>query len=260
MYDLKNIGKTFYGIGIAGIGGLQFIYPWFRPVLLPIPAEETQNLTALVYVSGLALIAAGLYIAFGRTVKSAALFLGSTLLLFFIFGHLPNRIIHNPGIVGAWTDALKLLALSGGAFMVAGKFLANSLPRVLNLADKITPYGKYFFGLMLVIFGIDHLLYTEFVKTLVPGWIPGPVFWTYFGAVALIGSGLAIFLGFKPRLIGLLLGTMLFTWFVILHIPRALVAPVTDNGNEWTSVFQCLAFAGMALLWSCSDSKAETAS
>ena len=52
--------------------------------------------------------------------------------------------------------------------------------------------GRIFFSIMLIVFGIDHFLYTEGVAKLVPGWIPGPVFWTYFGAVALIGSGVCI--------------------------------------------------------------------
>ena len=101
---------------------------------------------------------------------------------------------------------------------------------------------------MLIAFGIDHFLYTEFVATLVPGWIPVSVFWTYFGAVALIGSGVCIMLKIKIRLVGILLGIMLFLWFIMLHIPRAIVDPNTEKGNEITSVFQALAFSGIAFL------------
>lgn len=249
MQNLTGIGKIFYGLGIAGIGALQFIFPWFRPVLLPVPAEATQNLTFLVYLTGLALVLGGLYIAFGKNVKTVALLLGSALLLFFVFGHLPNRFTHNPGMLGAWTDALKLLALSGGAFMVAGQFPGSTSSGLLNALDKITPYGKYFFGILLVVFGIDHFLYFDFVKTLVPGWIPGAEFWTYLTGIALIGAGLSILIHFRPQQVGLLLAGMLLIWLLVLHIPRALAAPATDNGNEWTSVFQCLAFAGLALMW-----------
>lgn len=249
MQNSKQFGKLFYGLGMAGIGGLQFIFPWFRPVLLPVPPEATQNITALVYLTGLALVAAGVFIAFGRQVKTTALLLGSLLLLFLVFGHLPNRLTNNPGMLGAWTDALKLLALSGGAFMVAGLFPENNTPRFLNIPARIVPYGKYFFGVMLLLFGIDHFLYIDFVKTLVPASIPGPEFWTYLTGAALMGAGLAILINFRPWEVGLLLAGMLGIWLVVLHIPRALAAPASDNGNEWTSVFQCLAFAGMALMW-----------
>ncbi len=257
MQNLKGIGKVFYGIGIAGIGVLHFVFPWFRPVLAPIPAEDTQNITALIYLIGAALTISGFYIASSSKVRTVALLLGWALLLFLVIGHLPNRLTNNPGMLGMWSDTLKLLALSGGALMIARIFPDNRSLGSLSFLDKIAPYGRYFFGIMLFLFGIDHFLYADFVKGLVPGWVPGAEFWTYFTGVALIGAGLAIIINFKPRTISLLLATMLFLWLILLHIPRALVAPMTDNGNEWTSVFECLAFAGMALLWPYANNRVE---
>jgi len=249
MQQLRLIGRIFYGLGIAGIGILQFIYPGFRPVILPVPPEATQNINFLVYLVATLLVLAGIFISLGRWVKMVSLLLGVFLLLFFIAGHLPNRLTNNPGMLGAWTDALKILALSGGAFVVSRVFSDGENNGVTNVFQKIAPTGKYLFALMLIVFGIDHFLYAEFVKVLVPEWIPGPLFWTYFSGIVLIGSGLGIFLNFKPAIISILLSAMLLIWLIILHIPRAVVAPGTENGNEWTSVFQCLAFSGMALLY-----------
>jgi uncharacterized membrane protein YphA (DoxX/SURF4 family) len=82
----------------------------------------------------------------------------------------------------------------------------------------------------------------------VPVWISHPVFWTYLAGIALIGAGLSIVLDFKRRFILLLLSLILFIWFVILHIPRAIASTAEDKGNELTSVFQALAFSGIALL------------
>jgi uncharacterized membrane protein YphA (DoxX/SURF4 family) len=248
MQQLKSIGKIFYGLGIAGIGSLQFIYAGFRPVLLPIPAADTQNLTFFVYLMGAILVFAGVYIVFRQNVKTISFFLGLFLLLFLIIGHLPNRLANNPGSLGAWTDALKLFALAGGAFIISTVY-QDKKNNGMKIIEKIGPYGKYFFAVMLIIFGIDHFLYVDFVKTLVPDWIPGALFWTYFAGVALIASGLAIFLNFKPMAISFLLATMLFIWLIVLHIPRAIAAPITDNGNEWTSVFECLAFSGISILY-----------
>ena len=101
---------------------------------------------------------------------------------------------------------------------------------------------------MLVIFGIDHFLYFDFVKTLVPVWIPGNVFWTYFAGIALIGSGLAIIVNFKIKTISLLPGAMLFLWLILLHIPRAITMDTSKDPNEIVSVFECLAFSGVAFL------------
>ena len=91
-------------------------------------------------------------------------------------------------------------------------------------------------------------MYADGVQALVPDWIPGHLFWTYFAAVALIGAGVALIFRIKVKLIGILTGTMIFIWFLILHIPRAAVAPVTDKGNEMASVFESLGYSGIAFV------------
>jgi len=178
-----------------------------------------------------------------------SLVLGVFLFLLFLCFHVYDQVFLSPYSFhfGLWTNPLKELALSGGAFVMAASFPEEkSLPgnKLLLLL------GRILFSIMLIVFGIDHFLYTEFVAKLVPGWIPGSVFWTYFGAVALIGSGVCIMLNIKINLVGILLGTMLFLWFIMLHIPRAIAEPNIEKGNEITSVFQALAFSGIAFLLS----------
>ena len=250
MKNLKITARIFYGLGVAGIGILHLMYAGFRPVILPVPPEATAGLSILVYLMGAFLVIAGLAIALGKWIKPFSLLLAVVLLLFFLFGHLPNRLTNMPTVLGVWTDALKILALSGGAFIVARTFPGNTNSKLFNALDKLSFLGKYFFGVMLVIFGIDHFLYTDFVKTLVPLWIPGNLFWTYVGGVALIGAGLSFIINFKVKTISLLTGTMLFLWLLLLHIPRSFAADNSTDPNEIVSVFECLAFSGMAfLLW-----------
>ena len=74
------------------------------------------------------------------------------------------------------------------------------------------------------------------------------MFWTYLAGTALIGSGLAIILKIKPGLIAALLGTMIFIWFIILHIPKVIASPVADMGDEATSAFLALAYSGTAFV------------
>jgi len=108
MYNLKLIGRIFYGTGIAGIGVLHFFYPGFRPVILPLPPEQTAQLSFLVYLAGGFLLITGLIISIGKYVRTIALLLAFVLFLFFAVGHLPNRLTHMINVLGAWTDALKL--------------------------------------------------------------------------------------------------------------------------------------------------------
>src|SRR6185369_2243289 len=100
----------------------------------------------------------------------------------------------------------------------------------------------------LLIFGIDHFLYTDFVKPLVPTWIPGSLFWTYVAGIALIGTGLSFITNVKRKPVALLAGLMLFVWLIVLHIPRAVTMDTSKDPNEIVSVFECLAFSGMAFL------------
>jgi uncharacterized membrane protein YphA (DoxX/SURF4 family) len=157
---------------------------------------------------------------------------------------------NDPWSLGSWTNAFKILALSGGSLVTAASFRNSQGKRDSRSGslEKLIPLGRIFVAVMLIVFGIDHFLYEQFVQTLVPAWIPYPLFWTYVAGIALIGAGISFITKIKIRLVGILSAIMLFIWLLILHIPRAVAMPGLANGNEITSVFQALAFTGVALL------------
>lgn len=241
MEKLTKAGQVLFGVCIAGFGLQQFIYPGFRPVLIPEWPSWIPGLNFWVYLTGAAMVLAGAAIIFGWKGRTVSLCTGIAFLLLLLVFHLPYRLNHNPESLGAWTNALKLLALAGSAFVTTATFSSNT-------ETSLSTTGRIFFSIMLVAFGIDHFLYVSFVKTLVPEWIPGNIFWTWFSAVALIGSGLALLLRIKTRLVAILLSIMLLLWFILLHLPRAIAHPWMDNGNEVTSVFQVLGFSGVAFM------------
>jgi len=247
MNNLIKAARAFYGIGVAGIGIQQFIYSEFRPVLLPYWPNSIPAPAIWAYITGAALILAGAIIVFLRNARTVSILLGAFFFLLFLCFHVYYQLFLSPYDFhfGNWTDALKELALSGGAFVMAASY-----PEVKSFISNklLLTLGRIFFSIMLIVFGYDHILYKEFVAKLVPAWIPGPMFWTYFGSIALIGSGVCILLKIKIRLVGILLGTMLLLWFIILHIPRAIADPYAGKGNEITSVFQALAFSGIAFV------------
>jgi len=112
---------------------------------------------------------------------------------------------------------------------------------LVNLEGKLIVAGRICVGLFLPLTGIQHFLYTEFVASLIPGWFPGdPVFWTYFGGVALIAGGTGLLIPRTARLAALLSGAMVFSWFWIIYIPRTLTS-VSDA----IAVFEALATAGI---------------
>jgi len=254
MEALIKTARAFYGTGIAALGVQQFIYADFRPVIFPAAPLWMHASPIWAYAVGAALIVAGILIAVGKKERITSLLLGGFLFVMFIIFQSsytlfiqPNSPVH----LGLWTDPLKELALSGGAFVMAGLAKNESNTPHKNylfiVLEKFIPFGRIFFSITMLLFGVAHFYYPEFVATLVPAWIPGHTFWTYFAGVALILSGAAIILKIRLKTVALLLSSMLFLWVLLLHIPRAIADPYTGNGNEITSVFEALAFCGIAL-------------
>jgi uncharacterized membrane protein len=259
MEGLNKTGRSFYGICIATLGIHQLFYADFRTVILPPWPSWRTSPGIWAYLAGAALIVAGLAIIFEKKARVVALVLGAVLLALIVFWHVPYMLFVFPNHLyhlGVWADATKALALSGGAFVVAGSFpdeTANTgnQPSPVRLLERTIPFGRILFSMMIITFGIDHFLYVEQVATLVPAWIPGHIFWAYCAGVALIGLGTAILLKFKLKVAAILLGTMIFLWFVLLHIPRAIADPIVGKGNEVASAADALGFSGIAFVLAC---------
>ena len=255
---MKYIIKTsrlIYGIAIVVYGIQQFIYGNFRRVQLPPWQYHLPALNIIAYVTGAGLIVAGASIIFDIRTRNTSLVLGGIFLLLVCLVHVPYELISEPNKsyhLGLWESTLKELALAGGAFVVAGSYDETQLKEksvLINFLEKLIPYGSLFFSITIVSFGIAHFMYEKFIETMVPSWIPDHTFWTYFSGTALIGSGGCIILDISKQKIAALLGTMLFLWFWLVHIPGAIPAnPAIDRGNLVSSAFDALAFSGTAFL------------
>ncbi|MDQ6763682.1 MAG: hypothetical protein M3015_13770, partial [Bacteroidota bacterium] len=190
-----RLWRIFYAISIMAIAVQQLICRDLRPVIVPaaFPAWLAGRLI-ITWIVSLLMIAASVAIIFEIKAREVSLLPGSLLLLFALLLQFPYELNLYPAHLGVWTDPLKELTLSGGAFVVAGSLPpGRAMDSFTLFMQKLIPLGKYFIAITMVAFGIDHFLYTDFVATLVPAWLPAHVFWTYFAGIALILSGLALF-------------------------------------------------------------------
>jgi uncharacterized membrane protein len=108
--------------------------------------------------------------------------------------------------------------------------------------DKIVALANLCFAVPLAIFGALHLFGPQFVKDLVPPYMPGRMFWVYFVGCALIAASLSIATKIGVRWSGLLVGIMMFMFVAMLYLPSALRhlhARIT-----WTIVFREMSFGG----------------
>lgn len=254
MSNLKNYGRLFYGLGIMGIGILHFFFKGFRPIIAPVPAEAVANISFIVYLIALYIIASGVLIAAGKQTRNVSLLLGVFFFICLLVGHLPVRL----RLGSPWTDAIKIFALSGGAFVIALASPPSKPNLFFDKLYKIAPAGKYFFAIMLVIFGLGHLTIAQKISALVPKYIPWGLFWTYVAGFILMGSGLSFIFNFKAKWLGLLLSISLFLWLILLHIYYAIRFPHFQDGENIIGSFECLAFLGIALVISQISPKGKT--
>jgi len=250
MRNLSNVGRIFYGIAIAGIGFLTIYYSDFPYMLLPPKHSWITGLVMLVYISGVMLMLAGACIVFEKKVRPISLLLGSVLLLIFCFYFIPYEFLVSSNYMhfGDWENSAKELALSSGALVIAGCFSEKSENPLIRFLGKLIPFGAILFSITIISFGVDHFLFAKEAADYVPSWVSYHLFWIYFTGTALIGSGLAIILKIKSGLVATLLGTMIFTWFIILHIPRVIASPSAYMGSEVTSALLALAYSGIAFI------------
>jgi uncharacterized membrane protein YphA (DoxX/SURF4 family) len=256
MEKFGKMGRIFYGLAIAATGIQQFFFKEFFHILFPPLPFQIPGLMYLAYLVAVLLIVGGFGIANGKRVRFFSFTLACIFLFVFIFCYVPFELFispYNPIHLGLWINPLKEFAYAGGAFAIAYKTPANENDKAVQSAfagflERIAPYGRIMFSITITSFGLSHFYYTQTVQNMVPEWIPMHLFWTYFAGIALMGAGVAIILRFHVRLVGNLLGIMIFLWFILLHVPGALASPLTDNGNEVTSAFSALAFSGIAFV------------
>jgi hypothetical protein len=217
-------------------------------MLIPPKHSWIPGLAMVAYISGTMLLLAGACIVFDKKTKPIALLLGGVLLLIFCFYYVPYEFIATSNYMhlGEWDNAEKDLALSSGAFVIAGIASTRGENSRSNFPKNLMRFGALLFSITIISFGIDHFLYAVDVADYIPSWISNRLFWAYFAGAALLGSGIAIFLKIKLRLFATLLGAMIFIWFIILHIPYAIATPFAGKGGEVTSAFLALAYSGIA--------------
>ena len=119
--------------------------------------------------------------------------------------------------------------------------------------DKIVALGPVFMAVPLGVFGGEHMAGARFVAQMVPSYMPGRLFFAYFVGCALFAAALSLTLKRQGFLGGLLLGTMLFLFVCMLHIPGIVARP--HDRIIWAVAFRDLSFAGGA--WAFAGAQTE---
>src|SRR5258708_1279464 len=112
----------------------------------------------------------------------------------------------SPQVLGHY---LTLVVFLIAAFVAVGRefWMARGL-------DKAYPLGRVSLAVPLAVFGAEHLTSAQAIMKLVPAWMPGKLFWTYFVGAALIAAALSFIFQVWIRVSAPFLGIM-FAWTLL---------------------------------------------
>lgn len=148
-----------------------------------------------------------------------------------IFGSIPEKVF--------WPY------FAGTAILAIGIFANGKDVLRAQGTDKIVALGPIFFAVPMAVFASQHFTEAKAVATLVPSWMPGHLFWTYFVGTAIIAASLSMVVRKQARLAAMLLGVLLILFELLLHIPAIIRHP--KNVIAWAIALRDLAFSGGAL-------------
>jgi uncharacterized membrane protein len=126
--------------------------------------------------------------------------------------------------------------------------LAYLVLALISLRKELSPkfatlpvLGRVFVPVGLAMFGAEHLAAPKALAQLVPKWMPGPLFWSYFVGFALFAAATSIGLNRHARLAASLTGLMFVLFVLMIHAPNAVADP--HNRVLWAVATREIAFA-----------------
>jgi uncharacterized membrane protein len=164
----------------------------------------------------------------------------------------PTLLVFLPGFAwGVW-----LPYLSATIILIIGlSTLSKDFGHRQGL-NKLIAMGPLFIAIPMAIFGTEHFTAATILAGMVPGWIPGHMFWALFVGTCLIAAALSIAARRYAWFAAALLGFMICLFVLLIHIPNIAGAP--HSRILWVVALRDLAFAGGAFSVSAAQRDAWT--
>lgn len=214
-------------LGLIGAAFGAYALQWQSvPADWPFPLAGAWISAAILLLGGAGVLWARSRVPAARVL---AVFFGLWSLL-----HAPN-LIAKPIDSASWLGICEPLAIAMGFLILSA--LASPEPDA-----RLQTIGRKVFGVCCLVFGLAHFQYAAFTASMVPAWLPLPLFWAWATGAGHFAAGLAILSGIQARLGAGLLTAMFGVFVVALHIPRIIGSPTSHL--EWTMGAVALTLTG----------------
>ena len=239
MKRLLDVGRVLFAIALLGFGCEYALYAMGQSGPIPGPPWHPAS-PMLAGVWAAALVIAGICLLLRFHLQTVAALVSACLFVDVLIIYLPwlMKEIRNPA---PWTSGGEMLALSGGALALSGWARGGARGK------PMIEIGKVMFALLLIVVGVQHIMYGRFVATLVPAWIPAHYFLVIFIGVAFLAAAAAFVSGILAQTAAYLLGVMFAIFVLTVHAPR--IVGKLHDGNEWTSGLVAVAMCGCSFIF-----------
>ena len=135
---------------------------------------------------------------------------------------------------------------TGVAALIAGLILVQSRFSAASGAGRILLLGPVFEAVALAIFAAEHFLAARDLSGIVPRWLPGPLFWTYFVGAALLAAAVSFIAWRCVRWSASLLALLFLIIVATIDLP--ILPQHLHERLFWTLTVREMAFAGGAMV------------
>ncbi len=239
MQSTDRLGRFVVALALIGFGVENLLFGRYIVArIAPWPPDDQSTQMIVGAAGALVFLAGGVAMLMGRGVRLAGLASAVFILAYSMILHWPVAFA-GPAWSGNWTNVFKAASLAAGMVAVA----AADGRRMSGLLATLTGLAPYVLAAFFLLAGVQHFMFTDFVSTLVPPFIPAPHFWTYFAGVALLAAGLGLCTPRFRLLAAVCSAAMVFSWVFLVHVPLVFAL----GREEWMGVVEALGISGVCL-------------
>ena len=244
-----HMGRHVFGAAAIAFGIITLVWHDFNGWQQIRPLGNVPHREILVYLAVAIELFGGIAIQWRRTARAGALLLGSVYLIFALLW--VPYIIATPQVYDRWGNFFEQFSIVSGAVIVYASASQSETAR----APRLARIGTICFGVCVISFTLEQLVYLSGTAEFVPKWIPpGQMFWAIITTIALGLAAIALLSGRSALLASRLLTAMLVGFGLLVWLP----APFRDPHKliNWAGNAQNLAITGAA--WIVADFLGQT--
>ena len=250
---IASAGHAAFAITVVALGIMGLVTRDFAPIWPPVP-DGLPGRAVLIWLCALVLLACGVGLLGRRTAAPAARVLVASFLLWLLLLRLPLMVASFA--VNTWWASCQTAVMAAAAWVLyAGFATEGDRRRVGSLAgERGVRIARVLYGAGLIPFGLAHFLYLEATAPLVPRWLPGPVFWSYFTGATFIAAGAAVIAGVWARAAAALMALQIGLFTLLVWVP---IVAAGASESQWGEAI--VSWVLTAVAWVMADSYRGTA-